>query len=282
MVRLVLCDMDLTLVPRGRQTVTEVALEAFRDLRALGVRVGPASGRGIHDLRTLFAESDECLDTAVASNGCIVRLDGRTIAEHPVDQEELKRVLELVAPLPDTFLTVDNEEGHIALGSSYDEVREHYRDWPGFDMLVRDELPAGPVLKANVCMPRHARDAEERHRNGALIAGLRAACPHTDFCLLGGHVADMTPRGVSKATGLLELVEAAGLSLDEVLVFGDSENDEEIMRAVPGSVAVENAIPKVRELARYHVGRCEDDSVAHALADLARAMKEGKRPRWMC
>ena len=92
----------------------------------------------------------------------------------------------------------------------------------------------------------------------------------------------MMPKGISKATGLLEIVEAARLSLDEVLVFGDSENDEEIMRAVPGSVAVANAIPKVRELARYHVGCCEDDSVAHALADLARAVKDGKRPRWMC
>ena len=245
------------------------------------MRVGPASGRGIHDLRTLFAESDECLDTAVASNGCIVRLDGRTIAEHPVDQEELKRVLELVAPLPDTFLTVDTEEGHIALGSSYDEVREHYRDWPGFDMLVHVELPDGPIFKANVCLPRHARDAEERRHNEALVERLRAACPHTDFCLLGGHVADMMPKGISKATGLLEIVEAARLSLDEVLVFGDSENDEEILRTVTGSVAVANATPKIRELARYHVGRCEDDSVAHALADLACAMKNGEYPRWM-
>ena len=53
MIKLVLCDMDLTLVPRPHQTVTPLGLATIHDLLDQGVYVGAASGRGIPDLRAL-------------------------------------------------------------------------------------------------------------------------------------------------------------------------------------------------------------------------------------
>ena len=66
MIKLVLCDMDLTLVPRPHQTVTPLGLAAIHDLLDQGVYVGAASGRGIPDLRVQFAGDEACVRTAVA------------------------------------------------------------------------------------------------------------------------------------------------------------------------------------------------------------------------
>ena len=66
-----------------------------------------------------------------------------------------------------------------------------------------------------------------------------------------------------------------------MLVFGDGENDVEILSKVPHSVAVANAIPEVKQVAKHHVGASADDGVAHALLELVRATKAGETPRFM-
>ena len=93
MIKLVLCDMDLTLVPRPHQTVTSLGLAAIHDLLDQGVYVGAASGRGIPDLRVQFAGDEACVRTAVASNGCEVMADGELICHNPLPREELEAAL---------------------------------------------------------------------------------------------------------------------------------------------------------------------------------------------
>ena len=81
---------------------------------------------------------------------------------------------------------------------------------------------------------------------------------------------DIMPQGVSKASGLEPLLEALGITLDEVAVFGDAENDLEILHMVRHSVAVANATDEVLETARYRVGPVSEEGVADALLEIAR------------
>ena len=58
MIRLVLSDLDNTLVPYGQPHVSERAIAAVHALAEKGVRFAPASGRGIGDLRHYFRDDD--------------------------------------------------------------------------------------------------------------------------------------------------------------------------------------------------------------------------------
>ena len=78
-----------------------------------------------------------------------------------------------------------------------------------------------------------------------------------------------------------EQLDATGIGIDEVVVFGDAENDLEILREVPYSVAVANATPEVAATANYHIGACADEGVADALFDIARAAKTGQMPAFL-
>lgn len=72
---------------------------------------------------------------------------------------------------------------------------------------------------------------------------------------------EFTAQGVSKATGLRFLTDFLGLSMEQVMAIGDSENDAEMLRAVGLGVAMGNASPSVKALADDN----ESDGVAKAI-----------------
>ena len=92
---------------------------------------------------------------------------------------------------------------------------------------------------------------------------------------------DIMPQGVSKAAGLDVLLDALGITADEVVAFGDAENDLEILRKVRHSVAVANATDEVLATANYRVGAVTDEGVADALLEIARATRVGEMPAFL-
>lgn len=276
MLRLILCDMDLTLVPFGQQAVTPLALQAIHELLDLGIYVGASSGRGIPDLRRQFAGDEACVRTAVASNGCQVMADGQLICHNPLPREELEEALQVVRDVPGAFFTSDIDGTRAAIGESAEVVNRRFANWKGARFFVTDHFPEGDLVKVNLTFDEGLADARE------VVAMISPLCPSIDFCILDGHVADMMPAGWDKARGAQALLDHFGFGPDELLVFGDSENDLSLFRAFPeASVAVANAIPEARQAARWHIGPCTEDACAKALLELASAIREGRDPRWM-
>jgi hydroxymethylpyrimidine pyrophosphatase-like HAD family hydrolase len=57
------------------------------------------------------------------------------------------------------------------------------------------------------------------------------------------------PADVTKATGLSPALEALALSADDTVGVGDAENDQAFLRLCGLAVAVDNALPSVKEMA---------------------------------
>jgi hydroxymethylpyrimidine pyrophosphatase-like HAD family hydrolase len=57
------------------------------------------------------------------------------------------------------------------------------------------------------------------------------------------------PADVTKATGLAPAAEALGVSLEETIGVGDAENDQAFLRSCGLAVAVQNALPSVKQAA---------------------------------
>ncbi len=70
--------------------------------------------------------------------------------------------------------------------------------------------------------------------------------------------------GVSKAAAVRRL--AADCGADRIVAFGDNLNDLPMLAAADVAVAVENALPAVREAADIVIGPNTDDSVARFIA----------------
>ena len=74
--RLILSDMDNTILPKGEKTVSVRTHEAFRKALSAGIPIGPSSGRARSWVPPMFAGDEECCATAVATNGLEVYLEG--------------------------------------------------------------------------------------------------------------------------------------------------------------------------------------------------------------
>ena len=85
------------------------------------------------------------------------------------------------------------------------------------------------------------------------------------FAPSGRKWIDVMQRGVSKATGIRQVMEAHGVSADEVAAFGDSMNDYEVLRMVGMPIAMENGRSAIKQIARKVIGPNTEHSVQKEL-----------------
>ncbi|MFR2587532.1 MAG: HAD family hydrolase [Adlercreutzia equolifaciens] len=99
-IKLVLSDIDGTLLPRGNAEVDRRVVEAFHALLDAGLAVGPASGRALPAILPAFAGDEACVATALATNGMQVYTAGKLVHEEYLDREGLVQLAAAVREVP--------------------------------------------------------------------------------------------------------------------------------------------------------------------------------------
>ncbi len=81
---------------------------------------------------------------------------------------------------------------------------------------------------------------------------------------------EVTAAGVDKLSGLAALVADWGLTLADVVAFGDYENDLAMLAGVGHGVAMSNALPEVKAVAQEVVPNDDHSGVGRTLRQLHR------------
>ena len=76
-IKLILSDIDSTIMPRGAARVSDRTLAAFHTALEAGLVIGPASGRGFAQIAPFFAGDTACFATCIATNGLAAMQAGR-------------------------------------------------------------------------------------------------------------------------------------------------------------------------------------------------------------
>ena len=279
MIKLVLSDVDGTLVPLGRHASPRT-MRAIATLEEAGVRFGLSTGRDIVELMQIFDGDNRAMRTGVLSNGKKVFVDGGLVRLTLIDNGGLERMARVVGEFPGCFMTAyplqtDATNPVYCLGAKPEDLvpwAERY----AFNGTVVDKVPDEEIIGATIACPF----GPEVMAN--VIARGTQACPEFDFVLPSPQWCDILPKGLNKGTALTMLLQELGIQRSEVVVFGDADNDLAILMAVDNSVAVANATRKAKTASRWHIGACEDEAVAQALEEIALATKEGRTPAFMC
>ena len=78
---------------------------------------------------------------------------------------------------------------------------------------------------------------------------------------------EIAPKPISKATGLKKILDHGyAIEMNEVVAFGDGYNDVDLLQQVGWGVAVENAFPEVKAVAKEITKHHKEDGVASTLA----------------
>ncbi|MEG0766927.1 MAG: HAD-IIB family hydrolase, partial [Clostridia bacterium] len=83
------------------------------------------------------------------------------------------------------------------------------------------------------------------------VRPLIEAFPTVDVVSSGDSNIEIMPTGVSKGSALEALAVRMGIEREEIMAFGDHENDHAMLSFAGQSVAMGNALPAIKEICRY-------------------------------
>jgi Cof subfamily protein (haloacid dehalogenase superfamily) len=264
--KLIATDLDGTLV-RSDETVSEYTREVLERVRAAGIHVVGATGRGPR-LTELVRRDIPAADFLVMGGGSRV-LDLREPDRPVVLRDERLDG----AVLADVLARLERELGTLSVlieaGDHHDaplwgDADPHWR-YDAVEARVRAECLSGPVIKGFARHPEHHVDAllatAQRLIPPDMAAVTQAGLGYIEIC----------PPGVDKATGLMVVATALGIDPGDVLVFGDMPNDIPMFRwAGFARVAVANAHPQLLALADETTVTNDEDGVATYLDAMLR------------
>ena len=260
--RLVASDVDGTLLdPDDR--VPERSVAVIDRLVAAGVGFVLVTGRPPRWIPPVVAQLG-VVRLAVCANGSVLydAADDRVLWSRTLDPDALADLAAAAAEtLPGCGLAVERVGVDPGDGAPFVAEPGYRHAWDDGDNEIthRSELLSRPAVKLLVREPRLSSDAMV-----AALAPVVGDAADLTFSHPRGLV-EISPPGVTKATGLAEVAQRHGVPAADVVAFGDMPNDLEMLRWAGHGVAMGNAHPALLEVADEVTASNADDGLALVL-----------------
>ncbi|QLF91176.2 Cof-type HAD-IIB family hydrolase [Lactococcus lactis subsp. lactis] len=265
-------DLDGTLFTSTRGLATSTR-KAIQELRQKDIFVGIATGRGPAFVMPLLEDLD--LDFAVSYNGQYIFTPKEVIFQNPLEQKSLKNLINYAT---ENHSDISLGTAHGVNGSGllkFGETR--------LASFLSGVLPSGTsgvarnsfkhIIRRVLPQNSNLADNEEEVIYQAMMvatrnetARLQEAFPELLVTRSNPYSVDLISKSGGKLPGIQRLGEHYGFTLDQVMCFGDSENDLTMISGVGYGIAMGNAVPEVKKIATYITDTNNQDGIAKALA----------------
>lgn len=260
--RVVALDIDGTLLKwvEGSGQDSEQISPTVRDAVGAAVDAGAhivlASGRSPHgmtkvaELLGLPREGSDRL-WGVASNGAVIYRDPPLDVVHEETFDASAAVRAVLEEHPDALVAVEER------GVGYRVNRPFPAGELSGQMIETkvEEIIGDPVSRVIIRDPNSS--AED-----FIALGRRLGLHGTDYVVGWTAWLDLSPVGVSKASGLAHVVAELGLDQQDVLAIGDGRNDLEMLRWAARGVAMGQAVDEVHLAADASTDSVHDEGAA--------------------
>ena len=249
-IRVIATDMDGTLLdPKGQLDLPR--LEKILDkLDQCDIRFVIATGNEVHRMRQLLGHLAERVVLVVA-NGARIFENNELIQAQTWDDAMVDRALAHFKgrECQDQFVVTAMNGGFVKKGTVFTEpdkfmtpemIEKLYQRLNFVDEF--DSSLFGGVLKMSMVVGEERLDSVLQEVNDLFDGHVRAVSS-------GYGCIDILQDGIHKAWGLEELLRRWDLKAEQIMAFGDSENDIEMLELAGISYAMENAEEAVKEIA---------------------------------
>ena len=263
--RLLALDLDGTLL-NSRKEITAATREAVWWAAEQGVYVVLATGRIVGEAAE-FARELCCDDHMVTAGGVAIAtaFDEKILESWAMPCAVGAQVVAAVQNLPVRVMIYVGDKIFINPFSDRDFVQNYRVEGFHANKVVLDDI-AGAICAQGL-------DVTKVYAIGAradLEQALETIRPLPGITITssGSDNFEVMPAGVDKGMALLRLGKLLGVAPDEMAAIGDSDNDAAMLRAVGMPVAMGNAAPELKQLARYITADCDHDGAAQAIYHL--------------
>lgn len=257
-VKMVVSDMDGTLLNSNHE-VSSQFFELFTDLHKQGIHFVAASGRQYHSMLDKLSSIKSKI-TFIAENGALIKRNDEVLLTTPIDKKAINGILDAVHSVTNAHPVLCSENNAFVDGASDDFLnllREYYSS---FEIVANQKEVDIEVLKVAIY---HFEDSEkyiypkvEHFENDLKVK------------VSGSNWVDVSHKNANKGFALEKVMREYNVSRDELLVFGDYNNDIEMLELAKYSFAMENAHPNVKRVAQYQTTNNNDYGVERILEQL--------------
>lgn len=261
--KVVVVDVDGTLVTTDKH-VTQVTKEAIIKIKEQGVLFGVATGRAVSSAMKMLKRYnvDHLVDFLVCSNGVeIVDLKtNHSIITFPLSKEDLIVITDYMKPAHVDYCLY--HQGFIYT-NNLSEIVHRISVFNDLKPIICpiEQLPLSEVQKIVFAIPKEKAEFVKEFKKS--INDPKYSCFFTQAELF-----EFVDYRVSKAAGILAYIQEKGFKMDNVVTFGDAENDSDMLKEAGLGVAMGNAPLDIQTLADVITKTNDEDGVAFYLNKL--------------
>lgn len=252
-IKLFISDLDGTLLDDGKN-ISDKLLESIKELMSSGVYFSINTGREYamleHYLRLL---NPNC--PIVSNNGAeVVKYPSNEVIQRiQMPMEETRKMISFLLDNKIDFCATTISKAYFP---KWSKMTEFYRDYnklakennlTGFPVILIDEYDQIEEPRINKMILR--TDLSDSKRAIEFAKQLDAF----SFTMSSELILEIMPKGMDKYIGLKKICEYLDITLEEVCVAGDYDNDLRCLSASGMSVAPENATDKIKSVSKLIV-----------------------------
>ncbi len=248
-------DMDGTLL-NSKHEVSERFFQLFGAISTKGVKFAAASGRQYNSIVSkLKPISDQIY--VIAENGGLAKFRQREIVSTPLDLSTKNSVLDSLSKSQEIHPVLCARSNAYVSGHSSDFLRilkEYYTEFEVIDDLYGFDQEVMKIAAYHFeSSERHIYPLVSDHRKDLMVK------------ISGRHWVDISHPDAHKGHALKIIQDELGIGPGQTMVFGDYNNDLEMLSLSEYSFAMANAHPNVAKAARYTTLSNDQGGVEHIL-----------------
>lgn len=248
MLKLIVSDVDGTLLRKGEEQINPLILAQIAELKQNGVLFAAASGRPYHELKRLFRSISREI-VYIASDGALIMYRERPLAEFPLERRGVQNLTQLMRMRGVSDAVAHGRSLSYYISKNQEFIKRLYHSSHCHAMQAEhwSELPE-PLLKL-------AFYCGKKKKTGGLpfLMSDRATLVYAE-----NGWQEFVGAGVNKGAALQTLCRHFGIAETETAALGDNTNDIEMLKLAGRSYAPQTAKEEVKRLCDEEFCRAED------------------------
>ena len=240
MIKLVVSDVDGTLIKPGETRISEKTLSLLGELNEKGVLFAVASGRDYDAIRPLFGKIKNDI-IYITNNGGVVMYQGKVLCKTPIDKMLSVTIMNEMQKKRDCRVLLAGETGSYV--STYDTDFTRYLAEHGFSTENVKDVKE-PITKISIYAKYGL--TEEFYESIVDRWGDKIK-----IAISGNNWVDLTDEYVNKGNALAVVQHIFEVTSEDTVTFGDNYNDVEMFERSYYSYAMKHSPSDIRKCAKH-------------------------------
>lgn len=252
-------DIDGTLVARGRQAINPAVIDAIHTLQGQGIATICATGRAYYFILQSIKDTLNPDYTVTINGACVYDRYQDIVMRTDLALADVNAMITIARQNNIELGLKCTDSVHVY--SQFAAFKADYlhnftetnvlSDWTAYDHYSPvDDLPMGAYAIGDL---------------DVMMRTMIPACPQTTFAISHSRALDIFPQTAGKDKALDAILALKHITWDEVISFGDSANDEGMLKRAGLGVAMGNGTEGAKKAANYVTASVQNDGIVSAL-----------------